>query len=111
MVVEKTLGVVDIKTFTIPEQALGFLVDTYKNMLRPTILFLDINMPSMTGWEFMEKFENLSDTIKQQIAIYILSSSVDERDKYKADNNRYIQGFLSKPLQKSTVLSIAGAGQ
>lgn len=109
IVVEKTLGPVDIKTFTMPEEALDFIVDNYENIFHSTVLFLDINMPSMTGWEFMEKFEVLSDTIKQQIVIYILSSSVDERDKEKADNNKFIKGFLSKPLQKNTILSIAGA--
>lgn len=109
IVVEKTLGRVNIETFIVPEQALDFIVDKYENILLPTVLFLDINMPTMTGWEFMEKFEKLDDAIKQQIIIYILSSSVDERDKDKANNNKYIKGFLSKPLQENTILSIAGA--
>lgn len=109
IVIEKTLGLVNIETFTLPAQALDFILNKYENILLPTVLFLDINMPTMTGWEFLEKFEKLSDTIKQQITLYILSSSVDERDKAKADNNKYIKGFLSKPLQEDTILSIAGA--
>lgn len=107
MQLEITLGDVDITTFEIPEEALAFIQEEYSNDIMPTILFLDINMPTITGWEFMEEYEKFSDEVKKQISIYILSSSVDSRDKDKADDNKFIKGFMSKPLQNEQILSIA----
>ncbi|MEP7106960.1 MAG: response regulator [Ferruginibacter sp.] len=105
---KSTLGEVDIKTFQVPEKGLAFIQDEYIKSSEPTILFLDLNMPTLTGWEFMEEFERFSEEIKEQISIYILSSSVDQRDKDKAQSNKYIKGFISKPLEQEAISSIAG---
>ncbi|MEO7768393.1 MAG: response regulator [Ferruginibacter sp.] len=109
VMIESALGAIDIKTFTIPEQGLEFIQNEYVSVLAPTILFLDINMPTLTGWEFMEEFEKFDEVVKEQIRVYILSSSVDQRDIAKAGANKYIKGFMSKPLQTETILSIAEA--
>ena len=106
MQIEITLGDVDIKTFEIPEEGLAFIQNDYIKNLEPIILFLDINMPTLTGWEFMEEYEKFSDEVKEQIRIFILSSSVDPRDKDKAEANKYIKGFISKPLDRETILAI-----
>lgn len=105
----RTLGDIDIKTFTVPEDGLDFIQTEYENILLPTIILLDINMPTLTGWEFVDKFQEFGKSITEQIVIYIVSSSVDQRDKDKAAANKYIKGFLSKPLKAETILSIAGA--
>jgi len=107
MVIKNTLGNVDTEIFTNPEDALRFIQDKYCKSQEPTILFLDINMPTLTGWEFMEQYEKFPDGIKRQIGIYIQSSSVDERDEEKASRNKYIKGFISKPLEGKTILSLA----
>lgn len=61
------------------------------------ILFLDVNMPSMTGWEFLEGFQKLCAEVKKKFVIYILTSSIEdfseEKKKYP-----YVAGFLSKPI-------------
>ena len=103
MIIEDTLGEVDINTFTKPEEGLAFI----ENVESPTVLFLDINMPTLTGWEFLEQYEKFSEEVKMQINIYILSSSVDQRDMNKANENKYVKGFISKPLDFETVISIA----
>ena len=107
MQLEIALGAVDIKTFESPEKGLEFIENEFVKSPVPTILFLDINMPSISGWEFLEQYEKFIEDVKTQIAIYILSSSVDPRDKDKASANKYIKGFLSKPLDKAMILSIA----
>ena len=106
--IESTLGQVDIATFEIPEEGLSFIQHEYIKSLVPTILFLDINMPTLTGWEFMEQYNKFSDHVKKQISIYILSSSVDPLDKNKAESNENIKGFISKPLESETILTLAG---
>ncbi|MEO5893245.1 MAG: response regulator [Ferruginibacter sp.] len=109
MMLKDTLGELDIKTFTAPEDGLAFIQNEYTHTLGPTILFLDINMPTLTGWEFMEVYEKFGPAITEQISVYILSSSVDDRDSDKADANNYIKGFISKPLSHDIILTLAGA--
>jgi response regulator RpfG family c-di-GMP phosphodiesterase len=106
MQIEITLGDVDIKIFEIPEEGLAFIQNDYIKSIEPIILFLDINMPTLSGWEFMEEYEKFGDEVKEQIRIFILSSSVDPRDKDKAEANKYIKGFISKPLDRETILAI-----
>ena len=106
MIIKGTLGEADIQSFTLPEEALSFIQNEYSGMLVPVILFLDINMPTLTGWEFLEKYENFNEKIKEKITIYILSSSIDQPDKDKADANKYIKEFISKPLNRDAIHSI-----
>jgi CheY-like chemotaxis protein len=65
----------------------------------PDYIFLDINMPFMDGWEFLETFSKLENPKLQRIQIYILSSSIDPDDSDKAEVSKYIKGFISKPLK------------
>lgn len=71
-----------------------------------TVVLLDINMPEMNGWEFLAMYENLPANIHNQIDVYMLSSSVDSRDRDRAEKNAYIRDFLFKPLRLETILSI-----
>ena len=57
--IEDALGIADIKAFQVPEKGLAFIQDEYIISLAPTILFLDINMHTLTGWEFMDHSEKL----------------------------------------------------
>ncbi|HAH35559.1 MAG TPA: response regulator [Algoriphagus sp.] len=70
--------------------------------IRPNYLFLDLNMPEMTGWDFLDNF----DSQKNEAEIYILSSSVDERDINKASKYQVVKDYLSKPLIKKYIKSI-----
>ena len=71
-----------------------------------TVLFLDIKMPIMDGWDFLEKFDLLPNKIKDSIMIYILTSSIDSSDRIKADENTYVKNYVVKPLTKGTVHNI-----
>ena len=109
MALKKSLGEVDVMDFLIPEEGLHYIQTQLSKMKEvKTILFLDINMPSMSGWEFLEEFELLADFIKRQFEIYILSSSLDPRDLKKVDENVLVIGFVEKPLRKERLLEMFG---
>ena len=64
----------------------------------PDIIFVDINMPIMNGFEFIEEFEKRFFKQFPQTALFVLSSSVRENDKIKALGYPSVRGFISKPL-------------
>jgi CheY-like chemotaxis protein len=110
LTVEAVLGKhIGTTCFTSPKQALEYLrALTPATLTDNTIMLLDINMPVMTGWEFLEEFDNLDAHIKDAIRIYILSSSVDQRDRERSYANKNVLDFLVKPLSKEAILHVAG---
>jgi len=65
----------------------------------PDYIFLDINMPVMDGWEFMDDLSKMTTANLNNVNIYILTSSLDPSDFSKAEFSPLIKGFISKPLE------------
>ena len=64
------------------------------------IIFLDLNMPVMNGWEFLEALPQVENKGGQ---IYVLTSSIDPTDQRKADENPYVTSMLEKPLDSEKI--------
>jgi two-component system, chemotaxis family, chemotaxis protein CheY len=97
--IKETLGDVDIKTFVSPGEALRYLQKDFNYTTdAPAVLFLDLNMPVISGWDFLDFFDQFNNDIKNVVRIYVVSSSVDPCDKNKALSLPYVKGFISKPL-------------
>lgn len=62
------------------------------------IILLDIQMPIMNGFEFLDEFDKLSTEIKKETHIYVLSSTLDSDEILRIKENNYVSGFLSKPF-------------
>ncbi|KAB2814349.1 response regulator [Phaeocystidibacter luteus] len=99
--IEASSVVKRVLVFDDGEQAYTYLVDnlTLRENL-PDIIFLDINMPYMDGWEFMEEFVKLKPKLSKTITIYMVSSSLQEDDINKAKSLESISEYIIKPISK-----------
>lgn len=86
-----------ITTFNSAEEALEYLVEN-ESTLQDSIMLLDLQMPGMNGFRFIDVFSTLSDKIKRSLRIFILSSTVDQGDIKRARENPYIEEMISKPV-------------
>lgn len=69
----------------------------------PEIIFLDIDMPLMDGFQFLDEFEKLSDNIKDHCKVVMLTSSLNPQDMNKAKKNKHVTKYLNKPLTQENL--------
>jgi two-component system, chemotaxis family, chemotaxis protein CheY len=89
------------------EDALTFLKENASNVSElPDYIFLDINMPYVDGWMFLDDYQILKSTLKKDITIYMVSSSIDPRDMSRAKENSDIRGYVLKPVSKEKFIEL-----
>jgi two-component system chemotaxis response regulator CheY len=75
----------------------------------PDIIFLDINMPIVDGWMFLEDFKFLKRDLTKKIVIYMVSSSIDPRDITKAKKYLEITDYIVKPITRDKFVEVFGS--
>lgn len=97
----------NIQLFWEPEAALFAIEKGLCIEGEPTnaILFLDVNMPAMTGFEFLDEFQKFPREIREQFIIYMLTSSIEDFSE-QAEQYPFVAGFLSKPLKVNDLVHI-----
>lgn len=72
----------------------------------PQLIFLDINMPELSGFDFLERYEKLPEIIQRNCIIMMLSTSLVEEDHKRALDNKFVNKFLNKPIDKAKLEDI-----
>ncbi|MGE7775298.1 MULTISPECIES: response regulator [Chitinophaga] len=81
-------------------------VNTADQASLPDLILLDLNMPVMDGWEFLEVYAGIRHQIAKDIRIYVLTSSIDERDRQRVDQFDFVSGYLTKPLTNDIIMAL-----
>ena len=91
------------------EEALVFIKEQLSTAPQnlPEVIFLDVNMPLMNGWELLDELSPLCASFKKTPLIYILSLTVDPEDQLRGASYPFVHGFLSKPLTKSDLEKVS----
>ncbi|WP_276496383.1 response regulator [Pontibacter litorisediminis] len=98
----------ECKGFQDAKAALQNLLESAKDSPEalPEVIFLDLNMPFLSGWDFIEALSPYEEDLKGRCRIYILTSSVDEQERRRAHGNSLVAGFLQKPLEDEWLLQL-----
>ena len=94
-IVERSKHADDIISFLDAEKALDYLAS--EDQPRPDLILLDINMPNMNGFDFLDRLdERTGDDVAP--VIFLLTTSFDPRDRARAGEYGLVRGFVQKPL-------------
>ena len=97
-ILKKTLTASEINIVNNGKEAINWL-KTYKNTLNQALIILsDIEMPVMDGFRFLSKYDKLSDELKSETQIFMLSSTLCNEKIKKGKCNQYVKDVFSKPL-------------
>ncbi len=113
MILEATQLTSKIITFFNGQEAIDFFLalENQHIDILPDVIFLDINMPILNGWNFLELFDKIYYSLPKKILIYVVSSSVDDSDMERSKSFACVTDYVIKPINKEKyrlLLSVLG---
>lgn len=103
----KVMQDVDVEVFSDGLQAITHLKNVqHQPELLPDVIFLDLNMPVMDGWEFLEEYQEIYPSFTRRNELYIVSSSISPHEMERSKSIPVVAEFIIKPLVKEKFLEI-----
>jgi CheY-like chemotaxis protein len=97
----------NIKEFGDGREAIDYLKEiAFTQQELPDVIFLDLSMPVMDGWEFLEEYMLIDPVIRKNITLYICSSSISPHDIERAKNIGAVSDFIIKPISKEKFIEM-----
>jgi CheY-like chemotaxis protein len=96
--IERVFENLQIVSFTNPEVALEYLLNSDSREAEKTVVFLDLNMPVLHGWDLLKELEKMDERRRTELMIFILSSSLNPDDVVKAKTHPLVLSYFNKPL-------------
>ena len=93
-------------SFQSPTEALAFLLRQIPAGLVPQVILLDLNMPLLSGWDFLDLLKTHEIQLQGQSIVYLLTSSLNPSDELRAEAYPLVAGLLHKPLDKDKIQQI-----
>jgi len=90
------------ETIVVVRSANEAIASLREGSVKPDVIFLDVRMPEMGGFEFLDEYDKI-DIDKEDVKIFMLSSSLDPVDLRKSSDNKYISQFIHKPLTQKVL--------
>ena len=105
-IIKNTGNCSSIRSFLQASDALAYIKDSAPTGNCDTIVLVDIQMPVMNGFDFVEEFEKFSPEITGSYLVYIISSSINENDLNRVNNYSSVIQFINKPLTSNNLRTI-----
>lgn len=101
-----------IYTHTGARSAIEFLrnleqLEKESKQVLPDIIFLDIDMPLMDGFQFLDEFDKLSEVTKNKCKVVMLTSSINPQDVNKSKKYSYVKKYINKPLSQENLENLS----
>jgi len=108
-VIQKTGFAENVLRYTSAREALQYLKEHSDTIpALPEVIFVDIYMPDMSGFEFMAAYDGLAPQLKKHCHAYIISSSLDENDIARAHKDKNVVAFHEKPITAEFLRNVLG---
>lgn len=105
--IDQAMIVEEIKVFGNGRDAINFLKENASNPeLLPEIILLDLSMPVMDGWQFLEEFHVIKPKVEKKIIIYIVTSSISPDDIRRSKGYNEVSDYIIKPITKEKLIEI-----
>jgi CheY-like chemotaxis protein len=109
-IIERELKEVSVTVYNVARKALEHLIAQAENQQDlPKFIFLDLNMPDLNGFDFLQALMDAPFEALRQIRIVIVTSSLHDQDVAKAFTFPMVKEFLDKPLEMETIMAILKA--
>ena len=89
---------------------LDYLEEHKETGALPDVIFLDLDMPNLTGWEFLDKLEAFNAEAKKNVQVHIMSSSIRSADVFHSKKYACVNSFMTKPLSREVISKVCKPG-